>query len=39
MIVATSVVAIIWGILRLARSEEHLLDTSAVPGLLLEPEA
>jgi drug/metabolite transporter (DMT)-like permease len=39
LIVATSVVAIVWGILRLARSEEHLLDTTTVPGLLLEPES
>jgi hypothetical protein len=38
VIVATSVVAIIWGILGLARGEEHLLDTGTVPGLQLEPE-
>ena len=38
IIVAASVVAIVWGILRLARGEEHLLDTATVPGLLLEPE-
>jgi hypothetical protein len=37
-IVATSVVAIVWGILRLARSEEHLLDAGMVSGLLFEPD-
>ena len=39
VIVATSVVAIVWGILGLARGEEYLVDTGAVPGLFLEPEA
>ena len=38
IIIAASVAAIVWGILRLARGEEHLLDTATVPGLLLEPE-
>ena len=38
VIVAASVVAIVWGILRLARGEEYLVDSGAVAGLLLEPE-
>jgi hypothetical protein len=38
-ILAISVVAILWAILRLARGEEFVRDTAAAPGLLLEPEA
>ena len=37
-ILAISVVAILWAILRLAQREESVLDTSAAPGLFLEPE-
>jgi hypothetical protein len=38
LIVATSVVAIVWGIQRLARVEEYLLDASPPANLSLEPE-
>ena len=37
-VLAISVVAILWAILRLARDEEALLDSAASPGLLLKPE-
>jgi hypothetical protein len=36
-ILAISAVAILWSIVRLARSEDYLLDASAASGLLLEP--
>lgn len=37
VILAISAVAILWAIVRLARSEDRLLDPGAPPGLLLEP--
>lgn len=36
-ILAISGIAILWAIVRLARSEDYLLDPAAAPGLLLEP--
>ena len=36
-ILAISAVAILWAIVRLARSEDYLMDPGAPPGLLLEP--
>jgi drug/metabolite transporter (DMT)-like permease len=39
LVVASSGVAIVWGILRLASSEEYVLDPGGAPRLIVEPDS